>query len=324
VEYLTPVSFPEHVSENYTSASSPRTSAQQSLDSSGPQSKGPTSYRSSEATDSSLLSRQISNRSTDSTFNSLLQPTLFFSEYDDRNLSPVKFPSNLTVRSISPSQRISSSITSPVMPVLEANIQHSNITASSHIIPTAAAVSTKPSAAISASLPASTLTDVNVTPSFSPYPSLRASITSPAASNHYSTVLSPGESTAVLPILSPHPVQARETFEQRTSSHYPIQESSSSSENWLRELDPLAAVAGTSEPEIPELPRSELDVDEKYVEDPKMRMLLKELYLCQEPANRDMVYLSQRLASFRQPWPENRSRSQIPDVAKAGFYYLGE
>ena len=176
---------------------------------------------------------------------------------------------------------------------------------------------------------ASASANMSVTPRYPSQPSLTTAASS--ENNHFVTS-SRSEMTAFLPILAPSKVTSGSSTpfnptEEATTSRIALQEStvSSSSQNWLRELDPFAAVAGTSELEpIPDLPQSELDVDENFVEDDKMRMMLKELYPCQEPANRSMVYFGLRLASFRQPWPEDRSLSAIPDVAKAGFYYLGK
>ena len=71
------------------------------------------------------------------------------------------------------------------------------------------------------------------------------------------------------------------------------------------------------------LPPSELDVDDSFM-DPNEKLLLQDMYPCQNPQNREMVFLSQRLSSFRLPWPENDSISSITEVAAAGFYYLGK
>lgn len=80
--------------------------------------------------------------------------------------------------------------------------------------------------------------------------------------------------------------------------------------------------AEPSETQVTLLPDSELDVSDGFL-DSDVKLLLKDMYPCDDPDNRSMVYLSQRLSSFQLPWPENNSLSTVTEAATAGFYYLG-
>ena len=95
--------------------------------------------------------------------------------------------------------------------------------------------------------------------------------------------------------------------------------SRNSAASWVQELDPFSTVPTS---EVLQLPASELDIDDSEL-DPDLKMLLRDTYPCHHPKNNAMVYLSQRLASFKVPWPENQSVSTITEAANAGFYYLG-
>ncbi|XP_076824917.1 inhibitor of apoptosis protein-like isoform X2 [Clavelina lepadiformis] len=90
----------------------------------------------------------------------------------------------------------------------------------------------------------------------------------------------------------------------------------------IRDLDPFAAVTGQDMEMNPPLPASELDVDDDFLST-QQKLLLVDMYPCQSPQNPGMVYLSQRISTFRAPWPSD-SLSPLNEVASAGFYYLGD
>ncbi|XP_076824858.1 uncharacterized protein LOC143470538 [Clavelina lepadiformis] len=68
------------------------------------------------------------------------------------------------------------------------------------------------------------------------------------------------------------------------------------------------------------LPETELDTSNDYVSQ-KDKNVLKALYPCKESRFPAMVYLGQRIGSFKAPWPDGRVNTS--KVAEAGFFYLG-
>ena len=187
-----------------------------------------------------------------------------------------------------------------------ASYPESRIARGSRISPISAAISVAAPGSLNITLPQSSSATTSVV----------------ASSNAVVTTSASGSISLLLPTSSNSPTSIRRVHSQPAPR---ISQPSSATELLIRELDPLTAVSGfepATEAPAP-LPESELDVDDDYVNG-EIKASLRDLYPCREPVRRDMVYLSQRISTFCVPWPEDNSLNSIPDVAKAGFYYLGK
>ena len=350
--YVSPVFSQANLYGNYYSpASSPQTSVVQNLDFPESHIKAPPALHPSyEIQESSQILRQISNRSTDtnSTTGSLLEGVFSTPNFDTvgGNLTvilPEHSTETLHLISSSTPSTPTTAVPSYSRPEIAATKSYasrassfssstSTLTRSLGNVPTTtfSPLSTFPvshaqshPSAFSANSSTNTSISVNETSRVSSQSSTAFSsgTTGPVVTSMATNapILPVHPPTAVLPAV---PAQMVEFESKQPSSSY-VPQATGSSQDWIREMDPFAPVVGSFEPELPDLPETELDVDENYISDKHLRFMLREMYPCKKPVKREMVYLSLRLATFRQPWPEHNSLSPIPEVAEAGFYYLG-
>nr|XP_026695219.1 zinc finger protein isoform X1 [Ciona intestinalis]XP_026695220.1 zinc finger protein isoform X1 [Ciona intestinalis] len=81
-------------------------------------------------------------------------------------------------------------------------------------------------------------------------------------------------------------------------------------------------VPSSSPPEASNAPRRNIQEPPDPSESEQRE--LEMMFPCQHPVNSHMRHLDSRIVTFDSRWPKNKTQATIQQIAKAGFFYLGE